>query len=81
MLRAMLTVATVGFAASAFAADVMMIDDFEYADEAAAREAWLPDENSLPIELMPREADGGQTALKMPCNFTSRREESGHDQA
>ncbi len=60
-------------AATSFAADVMLIDDFEYADEAAAQAAWQPDEQAEPVGLYPHESEGGKTALMMPCNFSLER--------
>ena len=52
------------------AGEVLVLDDFEYRDEAAAQQAWQMAENSDPVELMQHESEGGKTALRMPCSFT-----------
>ncbi|MFW5867290.1 MAG: family 10 glycosylhydrolase [Armatimonadota bacterium] len=49
------------------AAQDLVIDDFEYPSVEAAREAWVPDEDSEPAGLFER--DGG-TALRMNADFT-----------
>lgn len=48
-------------------AEEFLIDDFEYADDAAAQAAWRPDEQSPPVAVMNR--DGGK-ALRIECPFT-----------
>lgn len=81
MLRVMLIIvlfAIVGAAASG-ADQEMTLDDFEYDSEEAAREAWVPDEDSIPVSLM--EHNGG-TALQMNADFTveaSRRAVYDHE--
>ncbi len=50
------------------AAEELVLDDFEYADETAARQAWRPDENSPPVLLEPH---GEGQALKMLGNFAT----------
>lgn len=70
-MRTMVLVVAAVTCACGFPATVLIIDDFEYADVAAARAAWVQAESSEPAELIARETeDGGKTALKMPCNFT-----------
>ncbi|NCO41096.1 MAG: hypothetical protein COZ06_26110 [Armatimonadetes bacterium CG_4_10_14_3_um_filter_66_18] len=54
----------------AMAAEVQTIDDFEYADAAAADAAWEASQGAPPAELMPHESAGGKTAMKLPCPFT-----------
>ncbi|MGI5816535.1 MAG: family 10 glycosylhydrolase [Armatimonadota bacterium] len=53
--------------AFAFAADELLIDDFEYPSVEAAREAWRPDESSEPVGVF--EHDGG-TAVRLSADFT-----------
>ena len=55
----------------ALAAEILTLDDFGYAEEAAAQAAWRPDENSLPVGLMDNPRGG--KALKLPCNFTDEK--------
>ena len=52
----------------AFAAQIKVLDDFQYPDVAAARVAWVPIEGTAPAELMP--VEGGGQALKIPCDYT-----------
>ncbi len=52
------------------ATEVMVLDDFEYADERAAQAAWQAAEGSEPVGLMPSDQSGGEMALQMRCNFT-----------
>jgi uncharacterized lipoprotein YddW (UPF0748 family) len=52
----------------AFATEDLVLDDFEYESVEAAREAWVPDENSEPVGLFERE--DGRTALQMNADFT-----------
>jgi uncharacterized lipoprotein YddW (UPF0748 family) len=64
-----LTIVAALWACVAGATQVQVIDNFEYPDVAALRAVWKPAENSVPAELMPHTSEGGQWALKMPCNF------------
>ena len=66
----LLILSFLGVCLSGFAADILVIDDFEYPDATAAQQAWNIAEQSDPVELMPHESEGGKTALKMPCPFT-----------
>lgn len=52
-----------------FAADVLVIDDFEYPDAAAAASAWQTAERSAPVQLVPRQTATGRSALLLPCDF------------
>lgn len=52
------------------AAEVQVIDDFEYADEAALQAAWVPDEKTSPALFLSHESQGGSKALALPCEFT-----------
>lgn len=52
-------------------AEELLIDDGEYADEAAARQAWVAAEGAPPVTLMPH--DGG-TAVCLPADFTTDRQ-------
>ncbi len=56
------------FASGVLAAQIKVLDDFGYADVAAARAAWVSIEGTAPAELMP--AEGGGQALKIPCDYT-----------
>ncbi|TVS19164.1 MAG: hypothetical protein EA424_09270 [Planctomycetaceae bacterium] len=55
------------------AADVLVIDDFEYADASAAGEQWRIAEDSTPVQVMSRPTPTGTTALKLPCDFSRQR--------
>ncbi len=50
-----------------WAVEETLLDDFEYPSVEAAREAWVPDEDSLPVGLMER---NGTTALQLNADFT-----------
>jgi len=50
--------------------ETLPIDNFEYASEQAAQQAWQAAEGSDPVGLMPSTRGGGKTALKVPCPFT-----------
>ncbi len=65
-------------AAGLVAAEELVLDGFEYADEAAAREAWRPDEDSPEILLEPH-AEG--KALKMFGNFSENDRRVVYDRA
>jgi uncharacterized lipoprotein YddW (UPF0748 family) len=56
----------------------IVIDDFGYADDAAAQAAWRPDQGSPPVKVM--DHDGGK-ALRMDCPFTQEVERSVYDRA
>ncbi len=49
-----------------FGAEQIVIDDFDYADDTAAQAAWVPDENSPPVEVEIGE-DGAY--LRLSANF------------
>lgn len=71
MRNAAIAVATLLTLQWAYCAEVLVIDDCEYADAAAAQAAWVPAEAPDPADIMARESeDGGKTALKMPCLFS-----------
>ncbi len=44
-----------------------VIDSYQYADEAAARTAWVPMKGSAPVA---QAVIAGKPALRLPCNFT-----------
>ncbi|MHB9010059.1 MAG: family 10 glycosylhydrolase [Limisphaerales bacterium] len=48
------------------AADPTVIDDCQYADEAAARAAWVPMTGTAPVTLQTK---AGVRALRLSCNF------------
>lgn len=50
-----------------YAAEVTTIDDFSYADAAAARAVWGESMGAPPAEVMPH---GDGVAVKIPCPFT-----------
>ena len=72
----LLVSACVGLCGTAFGASVpavdgaVVVDDFGYADDAAARAAWRPMGGSA--EVSPATVDG-RTCLRMPCNFEGTR--------
>ncbi|MHB8994370.1 MAG: glycoside hydrolase family 10 protein [Armatimonadota bacterium] len=51
-----------------FAAEVTTIDDFNYADVAAMRAAWVESQGAPPAELF---KDSGRNALKIMCPFAT----------
>ena len=53
-----------------WAAEITTIDGFEYPDETALRQAWIPAEVAAAPELIAHESEGGKWAMKMPCDFT-----------
>ena len=53
-----------------FAADVLMIDDFEYPDAAAAGGVWQAAEESSPVQILTRQTATSGTALALPCRFS-----------
>lgn len=53
-----------------WAAEMTTIDGFEYPDETALRQAWIPAEVAAAPELIAHESEGGKWAMKMPCDFT-----------
>jgi len=55
-----------------------VIDDFEYADAAAAQAAWAPQMGAPPTRVM--DHDGGK-ALRMDCPFTQEVERSVYDRS
>lgn len=57
-------------------ADELLIEDFDYADAAAAQAAWRPGQGSPPIGLM--DHNGGK-ALRIECPFTQNVERSVYD--
>jgi len=77
-MRLLLSVVSLALPLTLIHAEELLIDDFEYADEAAARAAWRPDEDSAPVGLMERE---GGTGLRMDCPFTTDVRRSVYDRA
>ncbi|MEN6645134.1 MAG: family 10 glycosylhydrolase [Armatimonadia bacterium] len=59
-----------------FGAEVVKIDEFNYADLTALREAWQPVEKSGPAELM---AHGNKQTLKIPCPFSQEVNRAAYD--
>jgi len=72
MIRPLVCVALLFCVPGALAADVLVIDDFEYSDAAAAGEAWRTAEDSAPVQIMPRPTATGAAALVLPCDFSRR---------
>jgi len=62
-----LVIILLAIAPVAAADEEMIIDDFDYDSEEVARQAWAPDEDSVPVGLFER--DGG-SALRMNADFT-----------
>jgi uncharacterized lipoprotein YddW (UPF0748 family) len=60
----------------ALAAEEFVIDDFEYATVEMARDAWIPDERSLPVDIMQR---NGSTALQLNADFTGESNRAVYD--
>ena len=73
MIRPLACTALLVWASGTFAADVLVIDDFEYPDAAAAGKVWRTAENSAPVQVMPRQTATGTTALVLPCDFSRER--------
>ena len=61
------------------AAEIQVIDDFEYANAAEANAAWESMMGSPAAAIMAREAGGGKTALRFPCAFTQETERACYD--
>jgi uncharacterized lipoprotein YddW (UPF0748 family) len=57
-------------APAAHAAEVKVIDDFEYADAAALQQAWVPYQTSPPASFVDHDSQGGRRALALVCSFT-----------
>ncbi len=68
-----------GLGGGAMAAEVQVIDDFEYPDAAALNAAWESMNAFSAAELMPHEAGGGTTAMKIPCPFTQEMQRGSFD--
>ncbi len=66
-MRLLMTLAFLSLALGLLHAEELVIDDFEYADDAAAQAAFAPDQGSPPVAVM--DHDGGK-ALRMDCPFT-----------
>ncbi len=62
--------------ASLAAAEQAVLESFDYPDETAARAAWPPAEDSLPVGLMPH---GDGTALKLNADFTTASRRAVYD--
>ena len=77
-MRPLTALAVLALPLSLIHAEELLIDDFEYADEAAARAVWRPDEDSASVGLMEHE---GGTGLRMDCPFTTDVRRSVYDRA
>jgi len=77
-MRWLITLALLSVPLALLHADELVIDDFEYADDAAAQAAFPPDERSPAATVM--EHDGGK-ALRMDCPFTQDTERSVYDRS
>jgi hypothetical protein len=73
MIRLFVCSALLLGAAGAFAADVLVIDAFEYSDDASAAQTWRTAEDSAPVRVLPRPTATGASALVLPCDFSRQR--------
>jgi len=57
----------------------LLIDDFSYPDNAAARAAWQEGGGSLPVEMAASGPWGDERVMKLPCDFSVQTERSYWD--
>ena len=71
------------FSSFSFAGGQLVVDNFEYADELAAQQAWilLGEGDSKLVKLVDNETQTGEKALVLPCNFSAGQSRSFWDRA
>jgi uncharacterized lipoprotein YddW (UPF0748 family) len=58
------------FTTLAGATEKLVIDDFDYANDAAAQAAWAPNQGGQAVSMVPDPAGGADRVLRLPCDYT-----------
>ncbi|MFQ6099270.1 MAG: hypothetical protein ACE5O2_16180, partial [Armatimonadota bacterium] len=67
------------FAPFAGGSEKLVIDEFDYADDAAAQAAWAPNDTGEPVAMMSDPDGGDARVLRLPCDYTRQTERNYWD--